>query len=588
MRPERANTLTASLASRIQRYFRRLDEGAVTTFFLLHGCQSGEQRHKLVTDELDQLFCTGADLRSLSAAWTAGERNTVHSYYAAEAALMSQAVSVTKPWAAGLDGTVTSSGASLAMHALFRFASPASVWCLPETAYGAVPTGGASFHLPWLEGQLGTYLALTGRRVIGHDLIHARLATHMIDPSSYADVCKFVSRQLSTELSFILPVLALFDQQGDLKTEPYSLAPHLETIASAFKEDSIERIKERLQEIGTPFARATLAKLEKRSLASLKLTLRLLREGYRSNDFNTSLRAEHAIMIRLWEDAGSDLHVGLRDVVFGSGQAPTSWPGDASERYVERMFAPATAKAETLDLQDIRPRPAHEAPNLFQYYEDRDALDNAAPLAEDEYVVSRQPLPSGERTEESQNELMATLKQGIKKLVVEKYQWRAEEVDENYTGGLALQVTSTGKTMFARVSGSNEMVEVPENIRNQILEDFGEKTSRVIVTRVVDHNVHPDFEFSDPAEVRELRESSREFFELGEVPPSRSIVSSESLEEMYARNFFDVDEELQHMLGLVGHVEQTQVEADAEQVIGFDEELPNLNKDPLTKREQLL
>ena len=52
--------------------------------------------------------------------------------------------------------------------------------------------GGGHF-LPWLEGRLGTYLALTGYRLKGRDVFHAGVATHFVqaervgtDISSYA------------------------------------------------------------------------------------------------------------------------------------------------------------------------------------------------------------------------------------------------------------------------------------------------------------------------------------------------------------------------------------------------------------------
>ena len=42
------------------------------------------------------------------------------------------------------------------------------------------PDVGGGHFLPWLQGKLGTYLALTGYRLKGRDVYHAGVATHFI------------------------------------------------------------------------------------------------------------------------------------------------------------------------------------------------------------------------------------------------------------------------------------------------------------------------------------------------------------------------------------------------------------------------
>lgn len=151
---------------------------------------------RTVPYEQDRIFCTGADLEQLRAHWTRGNREHVYQYLQAESSLVQECINFTKPWAAGLSGLVTGSGMGLAMHALFRFASPYSVWAVTEPSYGGVPAGyGASYELPRLAGELGTFLALTGRRLLGHDLYHAGLASHMIDPAHYEEMGRSLSKQ---------------------------------------------------------------------------------------------------------------------------------------------------------------------------------------------------------------------------------------------------------------------------------------------------------------------------------------------------------------------------------------------------------
>lgn len=55
---------------------------------------------------------------------------------------------------------------------------------MPETTIGFFADVGASYFLPKLPGKLGNYLALTGRRLTGLDIVKAGIATHFVSHSS--------------------------------------------------------------------------------------------------------------------------------------------------------------------------------------------------------------------------------------------------------------------------------------------------------------------------------------------------------------------------------------------------------------------
>ena len=52
-------------------------------------------------------------------------------------------------------------GVGLAAHAPFRIATENTVLAMPETKIGYFPDVGASYFMSWLDGEIGTYLALT-------------------------------------------------------------------------------------------------------------------------------------------------------------------------------------------------------------------------------------------------------------------------------------------------------------------------------------------------------------------------------------------------------------------------------------------
>jgi len=70
-------------------------------------------------------------------------------------------------------------GVGLSVHAPYRVATERTLFAMPETAIGLFPDVGGLHFLPRLGGKLGLYLALTGFRLKGGDVLKAGVATHM-------------------------------------------------------------------------------------------------------------------------------------------------------------------------------------------------------------------------------------------------------------------------------------------------------------------------------------------------------------------------------------------------------------------------
>lgn len=74
-------------------------------------------------------------------------------------------------------------GVGLMWHSPIRVATEATLYAMPETAIGFFTDNGVSYILTRLNGDdfaLGLYLALTGSRVKGADLVKYGLATHYV------------------------------------------------------------------------------------------------------------------------------------------------------------------------------------------------------------------------------------------------------------------------------------------------------------------------------------------------------------------------------------------------------------------------
>lgn len=111
-----------------------------------------------------------------------------------------------KPVISFLNGITMGGGVGLSMHGKFVVATEKTMFAMPETAIGFFPDVGASYLLPRLgrriiEGEdyaadvpksraivgqgLGTYLALSGERVKGKEVIGFGLATHYLPSAEY-------------------------------------------------------------------------------------------------------------------------------------------------------------------------------------------------------------------------------------------------------------------------------------------------------------------------------------------------------------------------------------------------------------------
>lgn len=118
-------------------------------------------------------FCAGGDVAVLAQDCAKGEEGQQASrdYFALEYKLDHLIATYPKPYVAFIDGITMGGGVGLSVHAPFRIATEKTVFAMPETTIGFFPDVGASFFLPRMDGELGTYLALTSERLKGPEVL---------------------------------------------------------------------------------------------------------------------------------------------------------------------------------------------------------------------------------------------------------------------------------------------------------------------------------------------------------------------------------------------------------------------------------
>lgn len=62
-------------------------------------------------------------------------------------------------------------GVGLAAHAHFRIATENTIFAMPETKIGYCPDVGGSYFMSRMDGELGTYLALTSDTMKGRTVL---------------------------------------------------------------------------------------------------------------------------------------------------------------------------------------------------------------------------------------------------------------------------------------------------------------------------------------------------------------------------------------------------------------------------------
>ncbi|KAI8979530.1 ClpP/crotonase-like domain-containing protein [Mycotypha africana] len=225
-------------------------------------------------------FCAGGDVKTVVDLAEAGDP-TATKFFEEEYQLDHLIATLDTPYIALMDGITMGGGVGLSVHAPFRVATENTLFAMPETAIGFLPEVGGSFFLSRLDGQLGVYLGLTGKRLKGTDVLYAGIATHYI-PSSRLHALESRLAELDNANHDIVNA-ALEEFSGELQDEPrFSLSGEKRRIIDrCFKYDTVDEIIAALEkETHLPeFVEETLGLLKKMSPTSLKVTLQQIRNG---------------------------------------------------------------------------------------------------------------------------------------------------------------------------------------------------------------------------------------------------------------------------------------------------------------------
>jgi enoyl-CoA hydratase len=281
-------------------------------------------------------FSAGGDLRQVYELGRSGRQDEALIYWREEYALNDVIKHYPKPYVALLDGIVMGGGVGVSVHGSHRIAGDKFLFAMPEVGIGFFPDVGATWFLPRLPGELGTFCAVTGERLGSADAVSSGIATHRV---SSADIPRLIDT-----LCDATPVDQALAHARAPQAGP--VTSRRAVIDSTFAADSIETILSNLDreaktgQSDAQWAEATAATIRSRSPTSVKLALAQVRWG-RARGFAECMRAEFRIVSRIVYD--HDFYEGVRALIIDKDNQPRWRPAtlaEVADKDIERHFLP--------------------------------------------------------------------------------------------------------------------------------------------------------------------------------------------------------------------------------------------------------
>ncbi|XP_043807641.1 3-hydroxyisobutyryl-CoA hydrolase-like protein 2, mitochondrial isoform X2 [Manihot esculenta] len=283
-RPSSLNALTAPMVARLKRLYESWEENPDIGFVLMKG--SG------------RAFCSGGDMIWLNELVNEGRVEECKSFFQMLYKFVYLQGTYLKPHVAILDGITMGCGAGISLPGMFSVVTDKTIFAYPETQMGFHPDAGASYYLSRLPGCLGEYLALTGDKLNGVEMIACGLATHYSLNARLALIEERLGRLITDDRTVIETSLA---QYGDIVfPDKTSVLHKIETIDKCFGHDTVEEIIDALENEAASsyenWCKTALRKIKEASPLSLKIALRSIREG-RFQSLDQCLAREYRVSL---------------------------------------------------------------------------------------------------------------------------------------------------------------------------------------------------------------------------------------------------------------------------------------------------
>ncbi|KAI0822832.1 3-hydroxyisobutyryl-coenzyme A hydrolase [Trametes gibbosa] len=294
----------------------------------------GDLAKVIIGRGVGRAFCAGGDVESVVRDASDPEtRPHAIDFFRREFEMDYILAAVPKPYVCVMDGITMGGGVGLAVNAQFRIATEKTVFAMPETKIGYSPDVGASYFLSRVDGEIGTYLGLTGATISGRAVFEHGFATHFVESRR---IPALLERLAALETPTHQRINALLEEaRSERDPEEVSTAivgAKREALDAAFSHNTVEKIVAALQDISSShrdegvrqWAVETLEEIDKRSPTSLKVALAAIRRGKHMTLLD-ALQMEMNIATAFCSGVTSDFHTGVTAVLVEKTKARPNW-----------------------------------------------------------------------------------------------------------------------------------------------------------------------------------------------------------------------------------------------------------------------
>lgn len=256
-----------------------------------------------------------------------------------------------KPMVALVNGIVMGGGGTMVVPLKFSVVTEKTIFAMPEASIGLHPDCSFSYILPRLPGHFGEYLALTGARLNGKEMIAVGLATHFVPSEKLEELENRLISLNSGKQTAIKNAIEEYSLR--VKPDKESILNKLPIIDKCFSKESVEDIITSFQaeasNEGNEWITTVLKGLKRSSPSGLKIALRSIREG-RKQTLQECLKKEFRLTINILRSVASgDVYEGIRAISIDKDNAPKWEPPtleEVSDEKIERVFQPFNAELE--------------------------------------------------------------------------------------------------------------------------------------------------------------------------------------------------------------------------------------------------
>ncbi|EKM55322.1 uncharacterized protein PHACADRAFT_255858 [Phanerochaete carnosa HHB-10118-sp] len=288
----------------------------------------------LVGQGVGRAFCAGGDVAGVvELAADEKTRPEAIDFFKREFELDYLLAAVAQVYVAVMDGITMGGGVGLAANAPFRIATENTLFAMPETKIGYSPDVGATFFLSRLDGEIGTYLGLTGESIKGRDVYELGLATHFIPSRRIPALLERLASLDRASYEVVDSTIEECSQEREPGEPPCTFISKLRTVLdSVFSHNSVEEIIADLKQVHEShedasirkWAEESLAALDLRSPTSLKVALLALRKG-RTATLHGALQNELNIATAYCSGASPDFKTGVTSVLVTKTKERPAW-----------------------------------------------------------------------------------------------------------------------------------------------------------------------------------------------------------------------------------------------------------------------